>query len=693
VEIMRAGSAAALAFAGDEPWREVVRRVLETLAMAAGVDRGLLVRDDTEDEVIAAWTRPGAGEGAELRHSIPVIVGGERWGEIRLGEPAGGTWTTLELGGISSFAAIVASAVQRDRLILERREAESRLQAHIDNLPVVTYIEFTDEDHPLGYDEAYVSPQITTLLGYTQEEWVHDEDQAVWNETIHPDDRDLLNEEAARTARTGGPYAAEYRMRNKVTGEYVWVRDVANLVQGEGEIRPFWHGVMVDITERKRMEDQIAYLAYHDSLTGLANRKLFEELLEPALARARRDDTAVAVLFMDLDGFKEINDTLGHDVGDQLLQRVAERLREATRDTDLVARQGGDEFLVMVPDIAFGEPGEEPARDRSRAVQVAGALAERIQSLLSTPFAMGDRDVQPSISIGMSIFPFDAEDRLSLMRNADAAMYESKRTRPGGYALHPKLEGDALTRLSPSARLRRAVHDRPWVLRYQPIVDLVDGHRIGVEALLRWRRPAGNLLAPGEFLPLAGEMGLLEAIDDWVVEEICRQDAEWRAAGLELQLDVNLSPTQLWRRDLAAGLADTLAGAGVDLHRVVIELAESTSVAGQGRTQGVLASLRDRGLRVAIDDFGTGTSSPGRLRDLPVDIIKIDQPLVRDLPDDEDVAGFVGAVIGFAAGLGIETSAEGIETPQQRDLLVAQGCRYGQGYLFGRPVAGGQITA
>ena len=689
--ILRAGSTAALAFAGHGPWRDVAGSALEALGTAAGVDR-IGLRPEREDEDAASWAAPGA-DASETLHRFPVSVGGELWGSIRLSEPAGGTWTTFELGAIASFAAIVAAAIQREQLIAERREAEFRLQAHLDSLPVVTYIEYTDEDSPLGYGEAYVSPQITALLGYTQDEWLHDDDQALWNETIHPDDRDLLNEEAARTAKTGEPYAAEYRMRNRVTGRYVWVRDTANFVQGEGDAGSYWHGVIADITDRKGMEEQIQFLAYHDSLTGLANRKLFEEILEPALARARRDGSAVAVLFMDLDGFKDINDTLGHDAGDLLLQQVAGRVLEATRDTDLVARQGGDEFLVMVPDIAAEGRGTEPPDERSHAVRVAEVLAERIHSMMREPFALGEREVHPSMSIGVSVFPFDAGDRAELMRNADAAMYQSKRERSGGYALHIESEDDAITQLSLPRRLRRAVQERPWVLRYQPLVSLGDGASAGVEALLRWRRPAGDLVAPAEFLPLAEELGLLEAIGDWVLEELCRQDAAWRADGLILQLSINLSPTQLLRRDLATRLDRMLSEAGIEPERMMVEIAESTSVTDPGRTQRILGSLRDRGFGVAIDGFGTGYSSPGRLRHLPIDMLKIDQPLVRDLTEDAEAAGFVGAVIGFARDLGIRTCAVGVETEAQRELLEAQGCELGQGYLLGRPVSGEQILA
>jgi diguanylate cyclase (GGDEF)-like protein len=414
---------------------------------------------------------------------------------------------------------------------------------------------------------------------------------------------------------------------------------------------------------------------------------MLEELLDPALARARRHNRCVALLFMDLDDFKTVNDVLGHDVGDLLLKQVGSRLSRVVRETDVLARQGGDEFLVMIPDL---QP-EEGFDDAGGALRVAEAMAERIHAVMRTPFQLGEREVNTSASIGISIFPTDAPDARALLKNSDAAMYDSKKTRHGGYSVYAESEGDPLTRLSFTHRLREAVRNERWALHYQPMVALADGTIAGVEALLRWRRPKGDLISPSEFLPLAEELGLLEAIGEWVLEELCRQAGAWRDAGLEIPVSFNLSPRQLWQPDLASKLSSTLDAAGIDPSRVIVEISESTAATDPARTQRVLWALHEAGLQLAIDDFGTGYSPPARLKHLPVDILKIDQPLVRDLPDDPEIGGFVQAVIGFAEGLDIRSLAEGIEADAQRRYLADKGCTLGQGYLFSRPVPGADV--
>jgi diguanylate cyclase (GGDEF)-like protein/PAS domain S-box-containing protein len=595
-------------------------------------------------------------------------------------------WSVAEIESLRVFGRIIGNAIFREQLDAERRQAEAFLETHLANLPAVTYIEFTDSEHELGYDETYVSPQVTDLLGYSVEEWF---DHTVLD-SIHPEDRPAVDEETERTARTGEPYYAEYRMRRK-DGEWIWVRDQCNLIPGEPGMRPYWHGVMLDITEAKKLEEQIAFLAYHDTLTGLANRKLLAEMLEPALARAVRNDHAVAVLFMDLDNFKQINDTLGHDMGDLLLQQVTARLTEVTRETDLVARQGGDEFLIMMPDIESGGVGD--ALDgRERAVRVVELMAERIHKAMRLPFSLGDAEVETSMSIGISLFPFDATDVRSLLKNSDAAMYRSKKSHSGGYALFARTGKDPMVDLSFTNRLRQAVKDQPWVLHYQPMVSLESRQITGVEALLRWRKPKGDLLPADQFVPLAEEMGLLEIIGEWVLEELGRQMTTWAGLGLDLDVGFNLSPRQLWQPDLVSKLGSAFDSVGADRSRVIVEVSESTATTDPGRSQRVLWAIHEQGFKLAIDDFGTGYTSPARLKRVPVDILKIDHPLTRDLPDDEDVGGFVEAVIRFAENLGVVALAEGIETEAQREFLLDKGCKMGQGYLFSRPVSGDDIA-
>jgi diguanylate cyclase (GGDEF)-like protein/PAS domain S-box-containing protein len=563
--------------------------------------------------------------------------------------------------------------------------AEARYRTLVEELPGIVYM---TEPGDSG-DWLYVSPQIQQMLGFTPKEWM--EHPHPFETYLHPDDLQRVREEEDNAQEEEDEaLTTVYRLYTR-EGQLLWIRDQSRLVRDPSGKVMFLQGVMLDITDQKQAEEQIAFLAYHDPLTGLANRKMFEEMLEPAMARARRKDLSVAVLFMDLDDFKRVNDTLGHDMGDLLLKQVSERLREATRDTDLVARQGGDEFLVMIPDVEADGPSEI-VDDRERVMRVAEVMAQRIHHAMSVPFALGDAEVSSSMSVGISTFPLDAEDARTLLKHADAAMYESKRSHPGAFSFSPRTKSDPLIDLSITRRLREAVEGNHWVLHYQPWVDLETGDIEGVEALLRWRRPKGELVPAAEFISVAEEMGLMEVIGEWVVKELCSQANTWREQGLEPDLSFNLSPRQLWHRDFAQGLAGAFKESGISPSRVMVEISEATAATDPTRAQRILNGLRDQGMRIAIDDFGTGYSPPGRLKALPVDVLKIDHPLVRDLPQDTEVAGFVEAVVAFASELHITCLAEGIETPEQRAFLLERGCRLGQGYLFSRPVDGQQIT-
>lgn len=442
--------------------------------------------------------------------------------------------------------------------------------------------------------------------------------------------------------------------------------------------------------ERKRAEGQVAFMAHHDALTSLPNRAMFEELLELSLARARRQDLACAVLFLDLDNFKLVNDSLGHAAGDELLVQLAERLREATRDTDLVARQGGDEFLVLLADIE--KESETPLPEGTDAVAlVAESVAVRIAQALEAPFTLVGEEFYTSSSIGISMFPKDAQDARSLLKNADAAMYRSKKAAPAGYVVYSSEASDPLGKLSMTTRLRKAVESQHWVLHYQPLVDLETAEMSGVEALIRWQDPNGGIIPPGDFIPLAEEMGLIVAIGDWVMEEICRQSKAWKEEGLDTKISFNLSPRQLWQPEMVEKVLSHLASADVDPSQVVVEITESSAMTDPERTQRILWDLHARGVRLAIDDFGTGYSSLSRLKHMPVHTLKIDRSFVMDLPDDLDAGNMVAAIIQLAHSLGMSPLAEGIETQEQWDFLVAKGCQLGQGYYFSRPIPAGQI--
>ena len=563
------------------------------------------------------------------------------------------------------------------------REAEAKYRALVEHIPAVVYTaEFGEQGA-----WSFVSPQIETILGFTAEEWIAD--PGLWFRQLHPEDRDQAMEQEAESRRTGEPLASEYRMCSK-DGRIVWFRDEASMVTDHSGEPLFMQGVMYDVSDRKRAEEELAFLAYHDKLTELPNRQMFAELLELALVRARRHDLGVAVLFLDLDDFKLVNDELGHSAGDELLRNVCARLREASRDTDLVARQGGDEFLVLVADI---DPSRVAGGKTDRAIsRIAESVARRLLTALQAPFQVGPTETYASASIGISVYPDDATDAETLLKHADAAMYQSKRMGPGGVRVYSKESLPTLsTTLTLVNRLRKAVDDHQWILYYQPVLDLETGVVEGVEALLRWRDPTGGLIMPGEFIPLAEEMGVIAAIGDWVVAEMSRQWRSWRSSGRLMNMSFNLSPRQLWQPNLVRSIMSKLSRERVDPQSVTVEITESAAMSDPDRVQRTLHELHARGVRLAIDDFGTGHSSLSRLKHLPVDILKIDRSFVQDVATDGDAATMVRAMVQLALSLGMTPVAEGIETQEQHAFLLDAGCRLGQGFLFSAPVPASEV--
>jgi len=565
----------------------------------------------------------------------------------------------------------------------ELMEAKTKYGALVEQIPAIVYVDLADE----VMTTSYVSPQIEALLGYTQEEYI--DDPALWAAMLHPDDRDAAIQSYQRGRDSGEPFVLEYRLIGR-HGRTVWFRDSAVVLRDETGLPQLVQGVMLDITESKSAEERISYLAYHDKLTGLPNRAMFDELVDLALARGRRSDQGVAVLSVDIDNFKLVNDSLGHEAGDTLIVKLAGRLKEATRDVDLVARPGGDEFLFLLGDLDRTPP--MPGAQDGASI-AAEAVASRLQHAFREPFEINGTELYLTASVGISVFPEDASSAVELMKNADTAMFRSKKTGPGNCLVYTAEGTDALTRLSLSTRLRKAVKQEQWTLHYQPMIELTTGRMYGVEALIRWPEPNGGLVQPGEFIPLAEEMGLIEAIGDWVVEEICRQDAQWRAEGVELEIAFNLSPRQLWQPDLINKIVSPMVIAGMDPTRITVEITESTAMTDPDRTVKILRDLHDRGLKLAIDDFGTGYSSLARLKHMPVDILKIDRSFVRDLDKDPGAGSMVSAMISLADNLGMISLAEGIETEGEWLFLADRGCPLGQGFYFSRPVPPAEILA
>jgi diguanylate cyclase (GGDEF)-like protein/PAS domain S-box-containing protein len=443
--------------------------------------------------------------------------------------------------------------------------------------------------------------------------------------------------------------------------------------------RAVFTGHLRDVTDREQAEASLRHLAYHDPLTGLANRAQLEEHLNRALARAQRAGTAVALLYIDLDRFKLVNDSFGHTVGDEILRLAGRRMEGTLRAGDLLARHGGDEFLVLLTDLEI-----EPRR-------AARAVARKLVDALREPFTISDLEFQIEGTVGISIFPEDADSADALLRHADAAMYDGKGS--GAVTLYTAPADDPRGRLSLTRELRRALGNEELELHYQPIFALDDGRPVGAEALLRWHHPERGLVGPGEFIGVAEESGLIEPMGEWVVEALCRQARAWADEGLALDLSFNVSLRQMRSRRLTTTVADCVAMYGLDPSRLVAEITESATMQEPDRVERTLAQFHEIGVRLAIDDFGAGFSSLGRLEQMPVDILKIDRSFLGRLDTDGRGAAIVGTIIQLADALGMEAVAEGIETEAQRALLVERGCRLGQGYLLARPMPAPALTA
>ena len=436
-----------------------------------------------------------------------------------------------------------------------------------------------------------------------------------------------------------------------------------------------------DVTEQRAAERRIAHLAFHDPLTELANRAHVEARLGHALHDARGEGRAVALLYVDLDDFKLVNDSMGHAAGDQLLRAVAERLRSVRREGDLLARHGGDEFLLVLEGLAPAEA--RPAAERA-AARIIEALAE--------PLDLAGAEVWVGASVGISLFPHDAGSAEELLKNADAAMYQAKAAGRNRHALFELGAGGQGRRVSLTAELRRALAREELELHFQPILRLAPRSLHAVEALLRWRRPDGKLIGPGEFIPVAEETGLIEPIGEWVIRAVCAQAAKWRALGLDPIVGFNLSARQLLRQDLASVVAQAAAECRLPPTQLTAEITETALMRHHDQAAATLRALADLGVTLAIDDFGAAYSSLSRLREMPVQVLKIDRSFLADVPGDPAAAQIVEAVLALARGLKLVAVAEGIERSDQLEFLLAHGCPLGQGYGLGRPLPAAATT-
>jgi diguanylate cyclase (GGDEF)-like protein/PAS domain S-box-containing protein len=546
---------------------------------------------------------------------------------------------------------------------LKESEEQFRQLAH--NIPQVFWMTDIDQKQLI-----YFSPAWETVSGQALAQ-VKSNPRS-WLDAVHPEDRERVRAGRARAA--DGSYDELFRVV-RPDGTVRWLHDRAFPVRDESGKAYRIAGIAEDVTERKLAEQQLTHLAHYDVLTNLPNRALFYDRLKQALAQAKRNEWIVAVMFIDLDRFKGVNDTMGHAVGDQLLRQVSSRLSRSVRAGDTVGRLGGDEFAIVMSGLTC-------AND-------ANLVAQKIMTTFNAPFTLEDTDTYVTASIGITLYPDDGTGHDMLIKNADAAMYRAKDAGRNSYRFYtPEMNARALEILSVQNSLRRALDRDEFLLYYQPKASLADGSIVGVEALLRWRHPRRGLVSPAEFIPVLEETGLIVQVGQWVIGTACAQINAWRRAGIEpVPVAVNLSARQFQSVDLSDSIIAALENWGVEPRLIELEITESSLMRNADGAVVTLERLRSYGLKVSIDDFGTGYSSLAYLKRFPLHALKIDRSFVSDISSVSDDAPIIRAVISMAHSLGLRVVAEGVETETQLSFLAAHGCDEIQGYYFSRPVA------
>ena len=552
------------------------------------------------------------------------------------------------------------------------RRANWMLSSHIGNTPLAV-MEW-DRDFKL----VRWSPQAEKIFGWGDEE-VRGM-PLIDNALVHEADREAARAQIARLTGGGEPRATGLTRNYRKDGETIWCEWYHSaLLDDHGAIVSILSFVQ-DVSSRVQAEERLQYLATRDALTGLPNRLLLHERLVQAIAQARRTGRRVGVLFIDLDRFKNVNDTLGHRIGDELLKAVTQALSGALRETDLLARLGGDEFMVIVEDF------EES--------QVLGRIAQKLCDAVAHPIKVEDHDIYVTSSIGIAVYPDDSDDPDELLKHADVAMYRSKELGRNTYQfLDASLAEHRVRQHSLETSLRAALRANQLQLLYQPLIRIADGAVVGAEALLRWEDPEHGVVPPTVFIPLAEESGLIHALGEWVLQNAAAQCRAWRDAGLPLRVSVNLSARQFYREDLTNRILDIVRRVGCEPAWLELEVTETSLMHDLDAIRRVLSRLRSEGFAVAIDDFGTGYSSLTHLKHFPLDTLKIDISFIADLETDPGDAAITEAIIALARGLGLKVVAEGVGTQAQLDFLARHGCDAYQGFLFSQPIPSSELAA
>ncbi|MDX2220652.1 MAG: EAL domain-containing protein [Burkholderiales bacterium] len=617
-----------------------------------------------QGELSAAMTTSTLAEINRLNGVLTVL---EREFSATLGEAQRETQRSLLIGLFLAAGVLLALAIWVSLRIVKRHEAqqkslsesEAQLRALLQTAPMPLMITQPRQQRILyANDRARQVLNLGSALPSLFPLPRHYEDERDRNQLL-----DILD-------RDGSVKDYEVRLRD-AKGNPFWSLISAQKISWAGQDCTFV--AFNDIDERKRLQDDMQFRAYHDELTDLPNRSMFMESLQRALGKARRQGSHVSLLFIDMDRFKDINDTLGHAVGDDLLRAVAIRLVETVRDSDLVARLGGDEFVVLVDD-----------HDSQTDVAM---VAENLLLALARPYSLGGREFSLTASIGISTWPMNGTDAATLVKNADIAMYQAKEQGRNNYQFYAAaLDTLSVQRLDFESRLRNALANNELVLHYQPVVDLENGRVASFEALLRWQDPELGLTLPGKFIPFAEETGVIVPIGQWALDRACQDLACWREEpGLGgLRISVNLSARQFLHDSLLRDVELALAAARIPPNALELEITETAMIKDHERAGRLLQALKRHGTAVAIDDFGIGHSSLAQMKRLPADSLKIDKTFVEDCANDPNSAAIIRAIIVMAHNLGLRVIAEGVEDEEQLSLLLLLGCDFAQGWHFGR---------
>ncbi|MBI3529986.1 MAG: EAL domain-containing protein [Betaproteobacteria bacterium] len=642
-------------------------------------NRHYIVNDFLAEPRVAPWAEQARAAGVRSLATFPLRRAGHCVGVLNLHGDEIGFFTDELVALLTEMAANISFALTNMQFEAEREAAKRALYAseqkfrHLAaNVPEVFW---TADPDPQNF--TYVSPAYEKIFGRRCDALLQNASE--WMDAIHPSDRPRI--EASRPLAINGNLDQEFRIV-RPDGDVRWLHNRSFPVLDESGQVTMITGIAEDVTSRKLDEEKLQFLAHYDNLTELPNRSLFFDRLQQTILHARREGRAVAVVFVDVDHFKRVNDTLGHAAGDRLLQQVARRLESAVRAGDTVGRLGGDEFALILSNLANASD--------------AGLVAQKLMDVLHKSFDVEGRELFVTASAGVTLFPDDSEDPDTLIKNADIAMYRAKELGRNAYQFFKsEMNARALERMSMENHLRRALERNEFQLYYQPKVNIASGEITGLEALLRWQHPELGMVSPVRFIPILEDNGLIIPVGEWVLGEVCRQIGRWmgdRALSV-VPVAVNLSGHQLQQKDIGESLMRIITGFDVNPRLIELEITESVLMRNAEQTGSMLRGLQQFGVRLSMDDFGTGYSSLGYLKSFPLDALKIDRSFVRDIVTDPDDAMITRAIISMAHSLRLKVVAEGVENAAQLALLARAGCDEIQGFHFSKPLPAEECMA